>query len=163
MRQSAASVPRSWLSSVLQSGLGASGTMDVMGVAGTSPGLLVQPCLPGDSRYREWVELTADAPRRTLRCQHGPRRGCGAWGLWSWPAPLRPRRTLRRDLRLDRSVLQSNPAPLVPRLHLTRRVRATPTTTSRRLTPTTRVHQTEHTSPGLTNGSPLKVPAASQL
>ena len=54
MRQSAASV--------LQSGLGASGTMDVMGVAGTSPGLLVQPCLPGDSRYREWVELTADAP-----------------------------------------------------------------------------------------------------
>ena len=46
-----------------------------------------------------------------------------------------PRRAVHRHLRLDRSLLQSNPAPLISRPHLTGRVRTTPpTTTTRRLT-----------------------------
>ena len=58
-----------------------------------------------------------------------------------------PHRAVHRDLRLDRDLLQSHPAPLIARQHLTRRVRATPpTTTTRRLTPTNQDQKTGHTS-----------------
>ena len=68
-----------------------------------------------------------------------------------------PRRALHRDLRLDRSVLQSPAAPLGPREHRTRRIRATPsTTTQSRLTPTTAVQQAGDTSTGLKSGSHLR-------
>ena len=73
-----------------------------------------------------------------------------------------PRRALHRDLRLDRSVLQSPAAPLGPREHRTRRIRATPpTTTQSRLTPTTTVQQAGDTSRGLKSGPHLNPPRLS--
>ena len=60
-----------------------------------------------------------------------------------------PHRAVHRDIRLDRDILQLDPATLIARQHLTRRVRETPTTTTtRRLTPANRDQQTGDTSPG---------------
>jgi len=72
-----------------------------------------------------------------------------------------PHRAGNRDLRLDRDLLQSDPAPLIARQHPTRRVRDTPpTTTTRRLTPANPVQQTGDTSVADPQNTP--VPASSR-